>query len=236
MAWSVVGTVANIADTGTANGPTQAVADPTSLGAVTGDLLVMVGDYRGTGVTLAVSEAGGQTWTPHAQETRANNTQRVFTAIFNGTWSAAPSVTVTAGGLLMITRLVVLRGNDTTSPVAAALVATNAATPGSPFDCSHPGIVTANVDDLVFVAWASEDNNTWALQTAGFANIGGTQIRNSTTFSSSLGYKVFSAAGATGAIVNRQATLGGDPYIISAIAFKLAAAGGSTPVVRGLLL
>ncbi len=235
MAWSLVGTVANVADTGTANGPTQAVADPTSLGAVAGDLLVMVADYRGTSVTLTVSEAGGQTWTTHDQVTRANNTQRIFTAIFDGTWDAAPSATVTSGALLMIVQLAVFRGNDQSAPVAAAVVHTSAGTPGSPFDCTSTGITTVNVDDLVFAAWSSEDNNTWALQTAGFANIGGAQIRNSTTFSSSLGYKVFAAAGATGNITNRQATLGGDPYVISVIAFKLAAAGG-TPVVRGLLL
>ncbi|MFZ2938390.1 MAG: hypothetical protein WA066_06825, partial [Candidatus Omnitrophota bacterium] len=64
--------------------------------------------------------------------------------------------------------------------------------------------------------------NTWGLQTAGWTNAGTAQYRNvaSTDSSVSFAYKVMSTKGASGNVVNRQLTLGGDAGNTKIIAFK----------------
>lgn len=204
---------------------------------VAGQVVIMVGSYRSNAATLAVGEAGGQTWTTLTAITQGTNiVARAFICVFNGTWSANPSVTVTSGTNPLSVSLHVFAGVDNTTPQDATSVNTGIGTPGSPFDCVATGITTVTADALVFVHYTSEDNNTWAFQTASMTQPTGTQRRNGTTFSTSEGYKVFASPGATGTFSNRQATLGGDQAVAIVIALRPAAAGGSPPVVRGLLL
>src|SRR3990172_4257753 len=71
-------------------------SDPTVItppsGMQTGDLVIMQGRARATSGTLAISEAGGQTWNSTIQRNQSNCRTRVFWCIFNGTWSANPSI------------------------------------------------------------------------------------------------------------------------------------------------
>ena len=84
------------------------------------------------------------------------------------------------------------------------------------------GINTVTNGALVLATWASTDDNTWALQTAGWANAGGTQYRNQdgTDASQSAAYRVMPTAGATGNVTNRQTVNGGDAGNRAIIAFR----------------
>src|SRR5450830_603359 len=61
-------------------------------GTTAGDLIILVANSRDTSATLAISQAGGQTWTAEIAASTTNATRRIFWARFNGTWSANPSV------------------------------------------------------------------------------------------------------------------------------------------------
>jgi hypothetical protein len=142
-------------------GPTVAVTPPAMN---TGDLVVLFGSYRASNVTLAMSEAGGQTWTCGTNTQNAGNsvTSRLCHAVYNGTWAANPSMTVTAGTLGMTVWMQVYRpptggtvavdvaeATTTTAGVAQVALASNATTVG-------------NTLSLAFVA--DQDDNRWLPQ------------------------------------------------------------------------
>jgi MSHA biogenesis protein MshQ len=90
------------------------------------------------------------------------------------------------------------------------------------YDVTIPGITTVTNGALVLAVWVSRDNNTWALQTAGWANAGNTQYRNGdgSDTSQSSGYKVMATAGTSGNVTNRQTSSAGDSGNWSILAFK----------------
>src|SRR5436189_1454596 len=74
------------ADNGAQAGPTVAVAPPAAM--VAGDLVVIYGEYRGTGVTLSMSATGGQSWTRETAPAGNNNqTFAIFWCRYNGAWA-----------------------------------------------------------------------------------------------------------------------------------------------------
>lgn len=217
---TVVGSASNPADNGTLAGPTNTIAPPAGLAA--GDLVVIVAAYRGS-ATLSISATGGQTWTPLTQVANGtNNVSRIFYAVYNGTWSASPSVTVTSGTLALTVVMHAFRNVDPTSVVDVAQVTGTFTAPATPFNVTVPGVTTINDGSLVFVVTATPDDNTWALQTAGWVNTGLAQYRNlsGNDMSISTAYRIISPAGASGNIINRQLTLGGDTGTRHIIAFK----------------
>jgi MSHA biogenesis protein MshQ len=211
----------NPADNNSLDATTVAVIPPGSM--QTGDLVVLLANARETNQTLNISVTGGQSWTTEAANT-TNTTQRIFWARFNGTWSTNPSVAFPSGANSTTVAMHVFRptAGSNTWALDAALVNSNFAAPTALDDVTITGITTVTNGALVLATWASTDDNTWDIQTAGWANAGGAQYRNldNPDASQSTAYKVMPTAGASGNVVNRQLTLGGDAGNGAILAFK----------------
>lgn len=217
---TVVGSASSPADNGTQAGPTRTVTPPAGL--VAGDLVIIVAAYRGNAI-LNISNTGGQTWTALTQvASGTTNNSRMFYAIYNGTWSANPSVTVNSGTLALTVVMHVFRNVDPTSVVEVAQVAGTFTAPASPYNVTVPGITTLNDGSMVFASVVTIDDNTWGIQTAGWSNPGLAQYRNlsGSDISIATAYKIVSPAGASGDLVIRQLTLGGDAGSRRVIVFK----------------
>ena len=212
------------ADNGTNTANPTAVAPPAGMQA--GDLVLMVAQQRGTGATLTISQAGGQSWTAEAAQSQTNCTIRLFWCRFNGTWSANPSVNF-SGTTCNTVVMHVFRPSNTSSvwQVDVAQVSGNFAAPASPYTVTIPGITTITDGALVFAVWASTDDNTWGSLTGGWSTPGSAQYRNTQGSSGSRAsqthaYKVMTTAGASGNVSKNQATNGPDAGAYLIIAFK----------------
>ncbi len=146
----------------------------------------------------------------------------MFYCIFNGTWSANPSISVAAGNTNALSAIMhVFRGLDVTTPLDVAQVVGNYAAPASPYDVTITGITTVTNGAWVVAVWGSTYTTapTWALQTAGWANVGGAQYRNTSganQVSASAAYKLVSPAGASGNVTNRESGAGlGTSHILA---------------------
>ena len=204
---------------GSGTSPT-AVTPPASM--VAGDLVILIGNSRESGGTLAISQAGGQTWTSQTANT-SNVSQRIFWARFNGTWSANPSVSSNKTKAFTVV-MHVFRPSASANTWAIDVAQINAQypTPAAPGNVTITGITTLTNGALVFANWASTDNNGYTLQTSGWANAGSAQYRNTNDQDSSQSsvYKIMSAAGTTGNVTNQQTSAGDDKGNTSILAFK----------------
>jgi len=211
----------NPADDDTLDSTEVAVTPPASM--QTGDLVIMVANNREADDTASIAATGGQTWTSQAANT-TRTSQRIFWARYNGAWSANPSVAFPNNANSTTVVMHVFRPTSVlhTWALDTAQTDSNFASPGPPRDVTIAGITTITDGALVFATWATDDDNTWALQTAGWANAGGAQYRNNdgNDASQSAAYKIMPTAGASGNVTNRQATLGGDEGNASILAFK----------------
>lgn len=211
----------NPADNNNLDSTTVVVAPPALMQA--GDLVVLIANARESGQALAISSTGGQTWTTEIANT-ATTTQRIFWARYNGTWPANPSVSFPGGANSTTLVMHVFRPTLSSNTWALDVALTNSSfvAPGGLQDVTITGINTVTGGALVLATWASTDNNTWGLQTAGWANAGNAQYRNvdGNDASQSAAYKVMPTAGASGNVVNRQLTLGGDAGNSSILAFR----------------
>jgi hypothetical protein len=178
------------------------------------DYVVVMVAYRGTGVTLAVGESGGQSWTSENEQTQSTViTSRMFHCKFNGTWSADPSFTVTSGTNGIIAYMSVWRGVDPSSPIDTALAQAGYAAPANPYDVTRAGLTTTNNNAVVPYWWLSSDNNQWTLQGSHGLSQNEAYWRQTTTtgLSVSMGYKTVATGGsASGDVTNRQTAFGGD--------------------------
>ena len=165
------------ADPGTNNANPTAVTPPGSMQA--GDLVLMIGQARASAGTLAISNAGGQSWTSETQQNQTNCRLRLFWCRFNGTWSANPSVSFGSSSCNTIV-IHVFRPSNTSSvwQVDVAQVSGNFSAPPAPRTVTIPGITTITDGALVFAAWASSDDNTWGSLTSGWSTPGSAQYRN----------------------------------------------------------
>ncbi len=213
-----VGSVGVPTDNGAQAGPTATFANPPISGIQAGDLIVVFACYRATSVTLAMGGTDGQTWSSGSnhQSTTATLTVRGFWCIFNGTWSTAPSVTVTSGTLAITAVMHVFRPAGPTWKwnTATMNAPASASAPGSPFTCAGQS-VSAGSRGLTINAWASDDDNTWGSLTSanGFWSVlGSTQYRNTQGNDTSMvfAYLIF-GSDFTPSI--NQATNGGDPFV-----------------------
>jgi MSHA biogenesis protein MshQ len=216
------GSASNPADNGSLDVSPVVVTPPVGMQA--GDLVILVANVREAGRTLTISATGGQAWTSETTNT-TNTTQRIFWARYNGTWSANPSVANGGGGTNATTVVMhVFRPTASVNTWAIDVALTNssftAAAGGA--DKTITGINVVTPGALVLATWASTDNNTWGLQTAGWANAGGAQYRNQdgNDASQSAAYKVMPTAGASGNVVNRQLTAGTDAGNSAILAFR----------------
>jgi hypothetical protein len=194
---------------------------------VAGQLAVLVGHSRSAQNTnpLILTEAGGQTWFRHDTQGQSSNSHhRILWCKFNGTWTADPVMSCASGTALQLF-LGVWDPEDADLDWALDVERTGQGytAPASPFDVTQAGITTTADNVLVLVVFGSVDDNTWALQTAGWSQPGGvSHWRNlaGSDQSLSIAYKVQATAGPTGDVTNRQATLGGDTGTTSIVAFR----------------
>lgn len=226
MAITYFGSANNPLDDGSLGGPGPiTVTPPGSM--VVGDLVLLVGQCK-TAEDISVAEASGQTWNALDHWTAISGKTdriRIFWCRFSGSWGADPSLSVPTDTDAFTVTLHVFRpttSGNTWAIDVAQVSTSNDIAPSTPFDVTITGITTLTDGALVVAGWATADDNTWAIQTGGWSNIGGAQYRNSfgTDQSHSLAYQVKATAGATGDVVNRQLTLGGDTYHTAILAFK----------------
>ena len=218
MAITPFASASNPADNGAAGASPQSVTPPASM--VAGDLALIVGLYRGSVSDLAMSEAGGQTWTVAWDWFNAGLTSAAYWCRFNGTWSADPSMSLTIGANGFTVIMHVFRPTSSANTWAedvAAVPPSNTsvdyAAPSTPFNVTISGITTQEDGALAIAQWVSTDDNTWTLDTSGgWAVLGEAQYRNTKGADSStaFAYLVKTTAGATGDVTSAQTTLGGD--------------------------
>ena len=210
---SFIGTTSNPADNSALAGPTVAVAPPGGAQAPqAGDLIILYAHYRGTGVTLNMSQTSNQAWNTAANPAGAGNqTFAVFWCQFNGTWGANPSVTVGAGGNGMSVVMYVFRPTSSANGWAINQGPTNGNLAASTTVNITPGLTTTTTKTVTMAFWASPAANTWGTLSAGWNKPGSppTQIRNtqaSGTQSQTAAYKIMAAAGPTGAVQQTQSS------------------------------
>ncbi len=208
----IVGTSSTPPDNGSQAGPEAVIVPPANI--EVGDVVVLIAHYRGN-VALSIGETGGQTWTSSTQQTNGtDNTARIFYAVFNGSWTANPSIRVTSGTLALTGVMHVFRYVDP-GILDIPITSNSYASPNPPRNVPLPGVTTATDKSLVLAIWTSNDANAWSLQTSRWSFVSNSQYRNQTGNRSSIStaYRVFLTAGDTGNIIGRQQQLGGDPGV-----------------------
>jgi hypothetical protein len=240
MSISYFGAGVTPSDTGSGNeGATgtpapMTVAPPASM---TDGMLALLWAYGERSRTFSMSETGGQTWnsgTNHADGTYGSF--RLFWSRFNGTWSANPSAVVDAADYGSMS-VGLLAFSPTTSAntwdVDVAEAFATYAAPGAPYDVTLTGVTTIAADTVTLGFWTSRFDSQWALQTGGWSNPGGaTQWRNAASDDSiSVGYKIQTAAGATGNVTNRQTSSVDGIGQKLIVAFKEIASGTNNPMM-----
>lgn len=206
-------------DAGTnATNPTV-VTPPTGMQA--GDLVILEAAHAANTGTLAISNAGGQTWNALTQRVGGTQTVNLFWAQFNGTWSANPSVNMVSAINNIVVMHVFRPGHSASSWAVDVPEASSAyAAVGT---VTIPSVITQTDGALVFAAWTSADDNTWNNLTGGWNTAGNAQYRNTSGAndqSVSSAYMVKTTAGPTGNVSLTQALLGPDAGTIYSIAFK----------------
>ena len=71
-----------------------AVTPPASM--VAGQVVIMVATYLDATNASAISATGGQSWTSETNNVTTGLGTRLFSCVFNGTWTADPSVAFTS--------------------------------------------------------------------------------------------------------------------------------------------
>lgn len=217
MAITPVGAASNPADNGVLDDSVPRAVVPPG-GMVAGDLVYVFMHHRNSsGTPITNSDAGGQTWNALTQQVIASGAgARAFWCRFNGTWSSNPAFTVgTPSGAALTVILTVFRPTTGTNTWAVDVVQDSAdlGVPSTPFDMTAPGQTTIANNTVTLAVLASNDDNTWAIQSGGWSNPGGiAQWRNTqgSDISQSIAYKIQTVAGGTGTLTNRQLTNGGD--------------------------
>jgi hypothetical protein len=215
------GSASTPADNGSNNANPTAVTPPGGMQA--GDLVLMIAQGRSNAGILAISNAGGQSWTSETQQNQTNCRIRLFWCRFNGAWGANPSVSMGSAACNTVV-MHVFRPSNTSSvwEVDVAQVSGNYAAPPLPRTVTIPGITTVTDGALVFAAWATADDNTWGALTAGWTTPGSAQYRNTSGADQSQthAYRVMATAGASGDVSKNQLTLGGDAGARLILAFR----------------
>lgn len=178
MAITHFGSISNPLTTSANGSSPAAVAPPASM--VEGDLALFIGVAQSATGTMAVSEAGGQTWSALTQRQSGGMTSQVFWCRFDGTWDASPSLafdgTLTNGFSAI---LHVWRPTTGTNTWAVDVAQTNADIPGGNATVTIAGITRSASGALAVAVWAVDNDVTWSsLAGTGWSTIGDLSHRN----------------------------------------------------------
>jgi len=221
MPIEIVASASNPADNGTRGGPTASITPPSGL--QIGDVIILIVNYRSSSGNISILNTGGQTWTTLSQVgSGTTNILRIFYTVYNGTWSADPSVTVGSGSTALTVLMHALRNVDPNNVLDVPQTTGSFSAPSGLRDVTISGIDTITDNALILAVWATGDDNTWGIQTLGWSNLGLAQYRNLSGSDSSIStaYKIAPLAGASGNVTNRQLTNGGDAGRRAILAFK----------------
>lgn len=220
----IFGFASTPADDGSNTTNPTAITPPSSMTA--GMLCVLVAMERATngGGSLSINNNGGQTWTDLGSVGATSIGVHAWWCEFDGTWDANPAVNF-VGTTHNSAYLIVFNSNDITKnwAVDVALIERDFASPSSPYDVSFAGITTGVANAIVLAGWFTADDNTWVLQTGGWANPGSiAQIRNNASQdgSASFAWLFKATAGGTGAVVNREVDVAPDAGTGFLVSFK----------------
>lgn len=222
MAVTFFGAASNPTTTNGSNSASPtAIVPPGSM--LAGDLVVVACHNRLTNDMHAVSNAGGQSWTKLTTKSDSSGlltTTTWFWCRFNGTWTANPSFS--HGGTCNTCMMVVFRPTTTghTWIMDVAQVTGQFAAPATPFDVTIAGISTLTDGAVVVASWSSRDDNTWALQTAGWTSDGTINNLAGSDGSDLIAHKIMPTHGASGNVVGRETANGGDTGVSYIAAWK----------------
>jgi hypothetical protein len=231
MAVTFFGSASTPTDGGSNSASPTVITPPASM--LDGDLVIVSSFSRLLSDTLAVSADGGQTWnTMSVQSGTGQRTTRWFWCRFNGTWSANPSFS--HGGTNNTCIMAVFRPSTGANTWAVDVTEVHAdfAAPLTPFDVTITGITTLTDGAVVVAGFASIDQNTWVLQTAGWNNVLSINNLAGNDTGSQLVYEIQATAGASGNVTSRQTALAGDNGQTYIAAFKEVAAAGAPNLGR----
>lgn len=181
---------------------------------LTGDLVFLLINRKNS-QDIALFNTGGQTWNAGTLRQASSSSSKVFWCRFNGTWAANPAVLTDNNGdtgLAVSLFMGVWRPSVGTNTWALDSAETwnNFPAPVTPFDVTATGHTAIATNTVTIANWLGTLVQTWALQTGTWANSGNSQYRNPDPVSPgrpitvSVAYKIQTAAGATGNVVNRQ--------------------------------
>ena len=203
---------------GSSNTTNPTVVTPPT-GMLAGDLVLMIGESRASSGTLAISNAGGQSWTSETQQNQTNCRIMLFWCRFNGTWSANPSVSFGNTNQHIVV-MHVFRPSNTNSVWQVDVPQVSGTFTNASTTVTIPGITTITDGALVFATWASSDDNSWGNLTTGWTTPGLAQYRNNSNLSQTHAYMVMATAGASGNVSKNQTANGPDAGAYLIIAFK----------------
>lgn len=219
--FTYIGSSSNPADNGTlAASPVAVTPVP---GLIAGDFVIMWANTRTASSTVAISQAGGQTWTPLTSDTMTANTCRGFICQFNGTWSADPSVSMSGS---VVANTVVMHAFRPTSPahvvtIDQAMVTANNVAPVS-FEVTIAALTNVAASTLSIAVWSTADDNQWGATAGSWTILGSSQYRNvaGSDIGLAFAYKVMTSAGSTGTVGRTQTSVGPDNCITQIVSFK----------------
>jgi hypothetical protein len=231
MTISLYGVSTNPVDNGSNVVNPTVITPPASMQA--GDLVVVLAQSRAASGTLAVSQAGGQAWTSLTQHNVTTCRRRIFWCIFNGSWSANPSITI--GTTCNSAFMLVFRGTAAKWNIIADQVVANAtvAAPVSPYTITIAGR-TIGANAVAIAMWNVIAANTFAsLAGAGWSKTGlAAQYRNTSGSDQSASFAYWLGQGATGSVSQNESA--GTAGASSILSFKeLAPAAGNLSLSLG---
>jgi len=220
-------TPANITYLGSSSMPGNGASDGGGITVVTppasmqiGDLVVLYGVARDGGATIAQYQLGGQTWNalPNMSGAPRNVSSRAFWCRFNGTWTANPSLNITANNAPRSAILHVFRPTTQSKQwgVDVALTSSLHSVLYTPYTATINGVTTVNSSTVTIASWAGEGIRWFSGAPAGWTNLGPTEYKNigGSDTSTAFRYKIKNTADATG---NVSSTLTGQLHTVRSI-------------------
>lgn len=215
------GTASDPADNGTSTS-TVTVVPPASM--VRGDIVLMFGHCRSTALNPDIVQTGSQVWTTYPLQTATSmGIFRAFFCVFNGTWTASPTIGFGAGAGASTGVMLVMRSDSPNGFCELDLPEVTTTETSSTTITITPGITTTYPISIAIAGWATMDNNTWgSISGSGWNVLGNAQYRNSSSSGSSLtfAYKYQSTEGATGAVSKTQLAEGPEAALTKIMAFR----------------
>ncbi|TDO25494.1 hypothetical protein [Sediminibacterium goheungense] len=209
----------NPADNAALASATVTVTPPGSM--LQGDLVILVGQRRASNITLTISATGGQTWNALPVLTGTTNVSpRIFWCRFNGTWTANPSVAMTAASANTVVMHVFRPPGRNYSWAVDVAQATTAH--ASAATITRTGVTTTNGSTVTLAAWFTADVNQWGTPSAGWTTTGSGQYRNTQAGNSqscTFAHQIRTTAGATGDVSKTQTSSGPDPTRSAIVTF-----------------